>query len=51
MAQKVNTFRMLLERYFGLQLPYLPDRVYTSASALRPYDMEDVTDRLPGASR
>jgi hypothetical protein len=44
----VNTFRMLFERYFGLHLPYLPDRVYTSASPTRPYDMAEVTDQLPG---
>jgi hypothetical protein len=44
----VNGFRMVLERYFGLELPYLPDRVYVSGSPRTPYDLSDVTDRLPG---
>jgi hypothetical protein len=44
----VNTFRLVLERYFGLDLPYLPDRVYTSAHPQRPYEIADVTDRRPG---
>jgi hypothetical protein len=43
----VNTFPMLLARYFGVELPYLPDRSYTSRSARYVYDMTDITDRLP----
>jgi hypothetical protein len=43
----VNTFRYLLSSYFGADLPLLPDRVFTSPRQ-RPYDLTDVTDRLPG---
>lgn len=43
----VNTFRYLLASYFGADLPLLPDRVFTSPRQ-RPYDLTDVTDRLPG---
>lgn len=42
----VNTFRLVLGRYFGLDLPLLADRVYTSRSETQPYDMTEVTDRL-----
>ena len=42
----VNTFRLVLGAYFGADLPMLPDRSFTSASKLRPYDLTDVTDRL-----
>jgi hypothetical protein len=42
----INTFPTLFSRYFGLDYPLLPDRVY-SAPYERPYDMTDVTDRLP----
>jgi len=45
----VNTFRLVLGRYFGLGLPLLPSHVYTSASPRTPYDLTEVTDRLPGA--
>jgi hypothetical protein len=43
----VNTFRYLLSSYFGADLPLLPDTVHTSPRQ-RPYDLTDVTDRLPG---
>ena len=43
----VNTFRLIFERYFDADLPLLPDRSYTSAGKLRPYDMTEITDRLP----
>jgi Sulfatase len=43
----VNTFRLVLGEYFGADLPLLPDRVFTSKGKLRPYDLTDVTDRLP----
>ncbi len=43
----VNTFRLLFDRYFGANLPLLPDRSYTSAGKLRPYDFTDITARLP----
>jgi len=42
----VNTFRLVLGAYFGANLPLLPDRSFTSASKLRPYDLTDITDRL-----
>ena len=42
----VNTFRLVLSRYFGLDLPLLPDRSYTSADPRRPYDLTEITDRL-----
>ena len=42
----VNTFRLVLGAYFGADLPLLPDRSFTSASKLRPYDLTDITDRL-----
>jgi hypothetical protein len=44
----VNTFRLLLSRYFGLDLPLLADRSYTSKSPTLPYDLTDITDRLTG---
>lgn len=43
----VNTFRLIFGAYFGADLPLLPDRSFTSASKLRPYDLTDITDRLP----
>jgi hypothetical protein len=42
----VNTFPTLFSGYFGVDIPKLPDRVYTSARPNRPYDLTDVTDRL-----
>jgi hypothetical protein len=41
-----NTFRLIFDRYFGESYPMLPDRSYTSASYLRPYDLTDITGRL-----
>jgi hypothetical protein len=43
----VNTFRLVLGRYFGLDLPYLEDRAYTSRSPRYMYDLTEVTHRLP----
>lgn len=43
----VNTFRMIFDAYFGADLPLLPDRSFTSAGKYRPYDLADITDRLP----
>ena len=42
----VNTFPTLFSGYFGLNVPKLPDREYTSAGKNRPYDLTDITDRL-----
>jgi hypothetical protein len=43
----VNTFRLVFDRYFDTDLPLLPDRSFTSAGKFRPYDMTEITDRLP----
>ena len=43
----VNTFPLLFSGYFGLNVPRLPDREYTSKGMGRPYDLTDITDRLP----
>lgn len=43
----VNTFRLIFDRYFDADLPLLPDRSFTSAGKFRPYDLTEITDRLP----
>ena len=43
----INTFPTLFADYFGLDYEPLPDRVYASPSWFRPYDLTDITDRLP----
>jgi hypothetical protein len=43
----VNTFRLVFDRYFDADLPLLPDRSFTSAGKFRPYDLTEITDRLP----
>lgn len=47
----VNTYRLLIERYFGVDLPFLADRVLVSASPQTPYDLTEVTELLPGFQR
>lgn len=42
-----NTWPIILDRYFGEQLPLMPDRSYTSRGSNLPYDLTDVTSRLP----
>jgi hypothetical protein len=42
----VNTFPVLFSGYFGLDVPRLEDREYTSAGKFRPYDLTEITDRL-----
>ena len=42
----VNTFRLVLSKYFGADLPLLPDRLYTYRDKAHPYDFTDITDRL-----
>ena len=42
----VNTFRVILDRYFGADLPLLQDRSFIYATFERPYRFEDVSDRL-----
>jgi hypothetical protein len=41
----VNTFRFLFDRYFGADLPLLPDRLYQYRDKSHPYDLTDVTER------
>ncbi len=43
----INTFPTLFSRYFGLDYELLPDRVYSSSDWYHPYDLTDITDRLP----
>ena len=44
----INTFPILFEQYFGIDdYPELPDRVSASGGWNRPYQLIDVTDRLP----
>jgi hypothetical protein len=42
----INTFPIVLDRYFDADIPLLPDRSYTSAKWVRPWDLTDITDRL-----
>jgi hypothetical protein len=42
----VNSFRVVLNEYFGTNLPLLPDRIYAHESDLRPYRFVDVTGTL-----
>lgn len=46
----INTFSTLFREFFGLDYAPSPDRVYTSRDWNHPYDLTDVTDRLPGPS-
>jgi hypothetical protein len=43
----INTFPIVLDRYFGTDYPLMPDRSWTSAGWNRPFDLTDMTDRLP----
>jgi hypothetical protein len=43
----VNTFPVALSHYWEGDWSLLPDRSWTSAGWYRPYDLTDVTDRLP----
>jgi hypothetical protein len=42
----VNSFRVILNAYFGTALPLLPDRTYAHESDYRVYRFVDVTDTL-----
>ena len=42
----INTFPIVLDRYFDAGLPLLPDRSYSSRAWVRPWDLTDITDRL-----
>ena len=46
----VNSFRVVLNTYFGADLPLLPDRVFAHRSQERFYDFFEVTDVLPPAT-
>lgn len=43
----INTFPVLFGRYFGLDAEPLPDRVTASRAWNRPYELIDITERLP----
>ena len=45
----VNQFRLVFDLYFDAGLPLLPDRSYLHRNRSHPYDLTDVTDRLPAA--
>jgi hypothetical protein len=42
----VNTFRIIFDRYFGADLPLLPDRSWIFQDSTHPYRMSEITDRL-----
>jgi hypothetical protein len=46
----VNTFRLVFDLYFEANLPLLPDRNYIHRDRRHPYDLTEVTDRLPNSS-
>jgi hypothetical protein len=46
----VNTFRVVFDLYFDAGLPLLPDRNYIHRDKDHPYDLTEVTDRLPASS-
>jgi hypothetical protein len=41
----VNSFRLLLSEYFGMNLPLLPDQSYFSTES-KPYNFINVTAKL-----
>jgi hypothetical protein len=45
----VNQFRLVFDLYFDAGLPLLPDRSYIHRNRSHPYDLTDVTDRLPAS--
>jgi hypothetical protein len=42
----INTWPIVLDRYFDAGIPLFPDRSYTSKSWTLPYDLTDITGRL-----
>ena len=42
----VNSFRLVLDLYFGTSLGLLPDRSYACVSYSHPYELLDITDKL-----
>jgi len=47
----VNSFRVVLNAYFGTDLPLLPDRIFAHRSQQRFYDFFEVTDELSGGGQ
>jgi len=45
----INTFPLLFRDYFGLDYTLREDRVFASEKYNRPYDLVEITDRLPPA--
>lgn len=45
----INTFPLLFRDYFGLDYDLREDRVFGLSTYTRPYDLVEVTDRLPPA--
>jgi hypothetical protein len=45
----VNTFRLVFDLYFDAGLPLLSDRSFIHRDRSHPYDLTDVTDRLPSS--
>jgi hypothetical protein len=45
----VNTFRLVFDKVFGMDLPLLPDRQYTSRDWPHAFDLTDVTERITNA--
>ena len=43
----IDTFPVLFDRYFGIPYPELAARSYASRDWTHPYDLTDITDRLP----
>ncbi len=46
----INTFPIILDRYFDEHIPMLPDRSFMSRTWPRPYDLTDITERLRGTT-
>ncbi len=44
----VNSFRVVLNTYFGLELPLLEDRAFY-CTMKRPFDLVEITDSLSGS--
>jgi hypothetical protein len=43
----INTFPVLFSRYFGIDYPLVDERIFSSRDWYHPYDLTDITDRLP----
>ena len=45
----VNQFRLVFDLYFDAGMPLLPDRSYVHPNRDEPFELSDVTDRLPAS--